>query len=225
MRDNENKHGFEEAMPGVKFFRKGKKEEWKTVFRQTYPYLWSSTDDPANVSLNELDPESDNYSILDSIENYRNGRGNFHFRQGYYTDSSFTEFSYTEWIQTNNLTTDVNVSGYRHITGTTSEGFGGLKRAEGTYFTNRTWIKGTTYTNWWHPVALHGHGNISAGYPILGDSKYKLIDMKKNKNKNLMLHSYKINFSINGIKHKYFAELPFIFKKTLKEKYLKISWL
>ena len=61
------------------------------------------------------------------------------------------------------------------------------------------------------------------GYPILGDSKYKLSYMKKNKKKNLMLHSYKINFSINGVKHKYFAELPDIFKSTLKEKYLKIS--
>ena len=35
MRDNESKHGFEEAMPGVKFFRKGKKEEWKTVLNKS----------------------------------------------------------------------------------------------------------------------------------------------------------------------------------------------
>ena len=38
-----------------------------------------------------------------------------------------------------------------------------------------------------------------------------------------MLHAYKINFSINNIKYKFRAELPEIFKNTLKEKFLKIS--
>jgi len=59
-------------------------------------------------------------------------------------------------------------------------------------------------------------------HPILGDTKYRLIEKNKIKHKNLMLHSYKINFSINGAKHKYLAELPIHFKKMLKEKYLKI---
>jgi len=36
-----------------------------------------------------------------------------------------------------------------------------------------------------------------------------------------MLHSYKINFSINDLKYSFKAELPQIFRKTLKEKYLK----
>ena len=38
-----------------------------------------------------------------------------------------------------------------------------------------------------------------------------------------MLHAYKINFSISGIKHNYTAEVPLAFIKTLKQKYLKIS--
>ena len=38
-----------------------------------------------------------------------------------------------------------------------------------------------------------------------------------------MLHAYKINFSINGVKYNFSAEPPLIFTKTLKEKYLKIS--
>ena len=59
------------------------------------------------------------------------------------------------------------------------------------------------------------------GYPILGDNKYKFDSVGKNKKSNLMLHSYKINFSINNIKYKYVAELTDIFKKTLNEKYLK----
>ncbi len=59
------------------------------------------------------------------------------------------------------------------------------------------------------------------GHPILGDSKYRKTDMKKNKKNFLMLHSYKINFTINKKKYNYIAEPNFIFKKALKEKYLK----
>ena len=36
-----------------------------------------------------------------------------------------------------------------------------------------------------------------------------------------MLHAYKINFTIENIRYKFLAEPPEIFKKTLKEKYLK----
>ena len=60
------------------------------------------------------------------------------------------------------------------------------------------------------------------GKPILGDSKYRISDTFKNKKNKLMLHAYKINFSINDKKFKFLAELPEEFKKTLKEKYLKI---
>ena len=59
------------------------------------------------------------------------------------------------------------------------------------------------------------------GYPILGDFKYNFLSTKNNKKNSLMLHAYKINFSINGIKHKYTAELPENFKNFLSEKYLK----
>jgi len=38
-----------------------------------------------------------------------------------------------------------------------------------------------------------------------------------------MLHAYKIHFLINDIKYNFAAEPPNNFKKTLKEKYLKIS--
>ena len=61
------------------------------------------------------------------------------------------------------------------------------------------------------------------GNPILGDTKYRLSKNFHNKKGFLMLHAYKINFSINGVKYNFSAEPPLIFKKTLKEKYLKIS--
>jgi 23S rRNA pseudouridine955/2504/2580 synthase len=61
------------------------------------------------------------------------------------------------------------------------------------------------------------HGN-----PILGDTKYRLTQNRQKTNNNLMLHAYKINFSISNTKYNYSAELPPIFKDYLKEKYLKI---
>ena len=60
------------------------------------------------------------------------------------------------------------------------------------------------------------------GKPILGDTKYTISHTFRNHKNKLMLHAYKINFSINDKKFKFLAELPTEFKKTLKEKYLKI---
>ena len=59
------------------------------------------------------------------------------------------------------------------------------------------------------------------GCPILGDSKYRMSSHPVKKNA-LMLHAYKINFSIDGIRYNFVAEIPTAFKKILKEKYLKI---
>ena len=59
------------------------------------------------------------------------------------------------------------------------------------------------------------------GYPVLGDSKYRMTSNPVKKN-TLMLHAYKINFSIDGRRYNFFAEPPATFKNILKEKYLKI---
>ena len=58
------------------------------------------------------------------------------------------------------------------------------------------------------------------GYPILGDTKYRISSIHK-KDSILMLHAYKINFSINNRKYSFIAELPASFKKVLNEKYLR----
>ena len=58
------------------------------------------------------------------------------------------------------------------------------------------------------------------GQPIYGDTKYKLSNLSKGLNKNLMLHSYQIRFMINDVKHTYTALLPDYFKKLLKVKRL-----
>ena len=58
------------------------------------------------------------------------------------------------------------------------------------------------------------------GYPILGDSKYRMSTHPVKKN-SLMLHAYKINFSIGGTKYNFTAKPPISFINILKEKYLK----
>lgn len=64
-------------------------------------------------------------------------------------------------------------------------------------------------------LLIHGH-------PILGDSKYRINRNSYTKKNNLMLHAYKINFSIAGVKYSFTAEPPSNFTNFLNEKYLKI---
>ena len=61
------------------------------------------------------------------------------------------------------------------------------------------------------------------GQPIFGDIKYKLSNNTRGINKNLMLHSYKIKFKINDVKHTYTALLPDYFRNLLKTKRLSFS--
>ena len=64
-------------------------------------------------------------------------------------------------------------------------------------------------------LLIHGH-------PILGDSKYFIKKNKNSSKSNLMLHAYKINFSIADIKYSFTAPISVEFKNFLEEKYLKI---
>jgi len=48
-----------------------------------------------------------------------------------------------------------------------------------------------------------------------------MLENLPSKKNNLMLHAYKINFSIANIKYNFSANPPMTFIKTLKEKYLK----
>ena len=58
---------------------------------------------------------------------------------------------------------------------------------------------------------------FSRGHPVLGDSKYRISNSIYAKKKVLMLHAYKIKFIINQVKYSFTAELPDIFKKTLRK--------
>ncbi len=54
---------------------------------------------------------------------------------------------------------------------------------------------------------------VDLNCPIIGDNKYFV--NSKNKNSNLMLHSYEIKFIINNKKYKFRAALPEYFKKLI----------
>ena len=66
-------------------------------------------------------------------------------------------------------------------------------------------------------LLIHGH-------PILGDTKYRLTKNYTDKKKTLMLHAYKINFSINKIKYNFLCDPSDDFKQIIKEKHLRISF-
>ncbi len=59
------------------------------------------------------------------------------------------------------------------------------------------------------------------GHPIYGDDKYTFEKNLNTKNKELMLHSYKIQFIIHEKKYTFKALLPSYFKKLIKTKRLK----
>jgi len=54
------------------------------------------------------------------------------------------------------------------------------------------------------------------GHPVVGDDKY-FLKIEKNKNKNLMLHAYRIKFMLNNIKFNYEAKYSIFFEKFLNK--------
>ena len=84
--------------------------------------------------------------------------------------------------------------------------------------TNYTFLKLSPLTGRKHQLRkqllIHGH-------PVLGDNKYRINNFIRSKKNFLMLHAYKINFSIDNIKYNFVAEPPLHFKSTLSEKRLK----
>ena len=63
---------------------------------------------------------------------------------------------------------------------------------------------------------------LNHGHPILGDSKYRITENRVDKKNHLMLHAFKINFSIDGVKYNFSANPPLEFINFLREKFLKI---
>ena len=60
---------------------------------------------------------------------------------------------------------------------------------------------------------------LNLGNPILGDDKYFLMNFRKIKTRNLMLHAYKIKFMINNVQYNFKAKYNNYFEQLLKEKF------
>jgi len=59
------------------------------------------------------------------------------------------------------------------------------------------------------------------GHFIVGDNKYRSYDTNTKKNNKLMLHAYKISFTIENINYNFSADIPKDFEYAIKKKYLK----
>ena len=58
---------------------------------------------------------------------------------------------------------------------------------------------------------------LNLGNPIVGDDKYFLNNQKRIKNKNLLLHAYKIKFMINNVQYNFKAKYNDIFENFLRK--------
>ncbi len=58
---------------------------------------------------------------------------------------------------------------------------------------------------------------LKIGCPIIGDDKYFINNRKRIKNKNLMLHAYKIKFMISNIQYNFKAKYNNLFENFLKK--------
>ena len=75
------------------------------MFRQTLPYLYKRNE----WRKNPTDPSSDNYSILDKLEQFRNEDGRFYFHMAWPDDATVYE-----WSQTSNPVYE-KLEGYQPI--------------------------------------------------------------------------------------------------------------
>ncbi|MEE2961599.1 MAG: DUF1566 domain-containing protein, partial [Myxococcota bacterium] len=141
--------------------------QWYLVFRQTSPYLWTSHQ---SFSLNAGDPENDNYSILDTITDFKSADGTYRFK---YVDPDTGD--YNDWRQTNNLTNEAQ-AGYSSVdVAFDARGFEGLAPTS----REETHIDGTVNDNWWYAIAATYKG--SNGFPGLDrwQEKVELYAMKE----------------------------------------------
>jgi 23S rRNA pseudouridine955/2504/2580 synthase len=60
---------------------------------------------------------------------------------------------------------------------------------------------------------------LNIGNPIIGDDKYFLTNRKRIKNKNLMLHAYKIKFMIDNVQYNFKAKYNSLFEKSLRKNF------
>ena len=81
---------------------------WHLVFRQTAPFVWPRE----HVDLCEFDPLADNFSKLESIEEFRHANKELIFMLRWPSGRGGRK---SIWAQKSNPLYDTNVSGFRPI--------------------------------------------------------------------------------------------------------------
>lgn len=132
----------------TELYARSKSGGWTLLFRQTAGFWFS----PSMLSLNKLNPEAPNYSILDELEGYRGADGAFEFKL-VWPDQSNT------WLQQSNPSTTPGLPvGY--APGRIMHGdswWGGLeKNPGGESLLDGSVLPGATNTTWFYAVGDYG---------------------------------------------------------------------
>jgi len=122
----------------------GGEPEWKLVVRQTFPTLFKADE----WSKNPKNPSSDNFAILDQLENFRNKEGAFKLKLTW-PGSGLQEYV---WKQTSNPVTKTSkgADGYEGLSiPSTAHFWGGLEHGA-----SQALLDGSVnHGNWWYAVA------------------------------------------------------------------------
>ena len=138
------------------------------MFRQTLPYLYKRNE----WRKNPTDPSSDNYSILDQMEQFRIGDGRFYFRMTWPDDATVYE-----WSQTSNPVSE-KLAGYQPIsvpyTGKNWKGIEPSTSAlmDGSISSGNWWYAIGSYQLWRDGIPSYAKTDNDDEYPKQGVELY-----------------------------------------------------
>ena len=147
------------------------------MFRQTFPYLYKRHE----WRKNPTDPSSDNYSILDELEQFRHDDGRFYFRMDWPGDETVYE-----WSQTSNPVSEKLV-GYQAISVPyTGQSWGGIEPStfalmDGSINHNNWYYAIGSHQIWLGGIPSYAKTHVDSVYPKQGVRLYVQTEIQKGK--------------------------------------------